>query len=415
LYCLIGRKNTPHKCEEQNNIFFKKGVVLPLLRGNMLRVIMQIQRNIGIIMEYYTETRRHDSVPSLHNDIFNKERDWETLYSRSPCQRHRYFTSPSFLKSWIINWPSHVVTYSSRLFKGDKCVGIAFFGCTRETIGKILKPKTLHLMRTGLSDVDQVWPEFIEPVSDLSSEELSLVWPHWVASVMRDTGASQMIQHVTPLSSMLPHSKSTEKRVALRVENQEGGPYRDLSIPLEFKSSTRRKLSQTNRYFKEEPLHLKEMIAPDDVKNLLSLMSKWHRQKWDRTDTPSGFNNPYFKATLHQMALGSSTPSFALMSGQKIVGGTILVEDDAWVGFYLSGYQSFESNHVHLGIAMHAKLMQHFQDRGKRVYDFMAGEDSYKGALSTHHNTYARGRWVKQRSIIGLAYRILGDKQDCLY
>jgi hypothetical protein len=361
-------------------------------------------------MEYYSVTQKYRQPRFLFADLLAEGQDWERLYSESPKSRRRYFTSPQFMRTWLSQWPGCITVYSSRLYRGKECVAVLFAAESKVKIGKIIPIKTLHLMRSGSDLTDQVWPEFIQPVSSLNDDELADACPEWFAEIMKCSGASQIIQHVTPKVALNP--SFTKSKVSLLIENEENGSYCSLPIKSKLSSSTRRKISQTSRFFKAQGLHIKEIPPSSNYDIFIDTVSQWHQKKWENTSTPSGFSNPHFDNIIRELFLsqkGSECKrkmrAFALYSGEQIIGGTLLVEDGDWVGFYLAGYKDYNHNHVHLGIYMHHELMRVMREEGKNIYDFMAGDSMYKKSLSTHSQVHARGRWVKKWSLANIIYR----------
>ncbi|MEG3765068.1 GNAT family N-acetyltransferase [Alteromonas sp. 14N.309.X.WAT.G.H12] len=358
-------------------------------------------------MKYTVVNKRHTNAGTMVAYLTESRKIWERLYGRqSECFR-RYFTSFIFLKNWLLFWPADRPVYSTALFADGACVGLTFFTENQERVGPLITLKTVSIFRSGSPDIDQVWPEYVEPLLVLPAEERAGAWAFWLEAVFRFTGAHQIYQYVA-LKEKMQSVVSASSRLHCFIENEELGAICSLNTPFRPKSSVRRKLSQTSRKLELSPDNLKEVRDEHELSRVYENMAAWHSDKWKDTATPSGFDNPlFYKVWLSQMteALRSSQCEsrprcFYIERNGEILGATLVLEDGPWVGFYLSGFKNFRHNHIHLGIWMHAELIERMRLEGRSVYDFMAGEAQYKAHFADRYNVHARARWVRRRHLL---------------
>lgn len=357
-------------------------------------------------MKYKATVNRHRNACEMLKFLQASSPTWDDLYQRQTQEKKRYFTSFEFLVSWLVQWPENVSVSSSFLYANGDCVGVTFFSETVGSTFSAIECKTLHLCRSGLEEVDKIWPEYIEPVLAVPPRERPKAWAYWLEEILAQTGAHQMYQHVSPERSLTSTAEHLMSSRCL-IENREDGPIRILREDRKTSSSLRRKISQTSRKLSLMPSALK--LAKDEETLLAAFekIKKWHLQKWEGSDTPSGFENELFNATLKQELLSSlhrrdssaKARCYYIEHEGHIIGGTILLEESSWVGFYLAGYKPFNDNHIHLGVWMHIQLIEAAKSNGMLQYDFMAGDDAYKKMFSNSNTTHARARWVKKYTI----------------
>ncbi|APD92392.1 hypothetical protein BM525_21275 (plasmid) [Alteromonas mediterranea] len=357
-------------------------------------------------MKYRATVNHHRSACEMLQFLQASSPSWHELYQQQSQEKQRYFTSFEFITSWLLRWPVDVGVSSSFLYKNENCVGVTFFTQTKNTRLGVLKTKTLHLCRSGVEEIDKIWPEYIEPVLAVSSQERNEVWAYWLEEIMSQTGAHQMYQHVAPLDSLMSAAKHVSRSRCI-IENREEGPVRFLSEHKKAASSLRRKMSQTSRRLDLTSASMKLAKNEEDVLRVFQKIKEWHLDKWSGTDTPSGFENTLFASTLKKELLSSlyrdgsqaRARCYYIEHDGSIIGGTVLLEENSWAGFYLAGYQPFNDNHIHLGLWMHVQLIEILSSRGMLQYDFMAGGDSYKSIFSNRNVSHARARWVKRSTI----------------
>jgi hypothetical protein len=323
------------------------------------------------------------------NAIIKLEDEWKRI-DRKKTFNNRYFCSWPWVKSWITPLPIESLLWVSRAFNVDgELEGIILFGETTRTRFKCITVKQLHAFRKGVDYFDQIWVEYVEPHT---CDELShIVFDKWMSSIKSDTNTDEIIFNVMCLDTSSFLKDSTLDFV---LSNEEGGGYAMLQDMYMFENKhIRRQVRQTEKALCSSGLALSENYGEGRSKALFDA-SFWHKNKWKKTTTPSGFENPSFisshvlMTTLHDKTL--HTRVFTATSAGEPVGVMYFMQQHNWVGFYLFCGAPVESNHVHLGTWMHTKIMAQLKTEGVVEYDFMAGDEAYKKRLSTHSRRYGQ-------------------------
>lgn len=360
-------------------------------------------------MKYMVVNQRHADAGDFLTHMNRQQPSWNVIYSQTNDSKKRYFNSFKFVSNWLSQWPRNIPVCSSLFFKEGVCVGIVFFTESKERVGKLLPVKTVHILRSGQDNVDQIWPEYVEPVLTVDKAEQDEAWAFWLNDIIKFTGAHQIYQHVSPKAHLISTAANTAD-LDCYIENEEPGAVCNLLSEVKLKSSIRRKVSQTERKLGIDASHLKEASSESDLNAIYDSIASWHQRKWQETETPSGFGNPVFYNSLRAQ-LQSSFESvngvprarcFYVEKYGELLGATVLLEDGEWTGFYLSAYKPYEHNHVHLGTWMHVMLIQKMKEQGQAEYDFMAGDERYKEHFADWYNTHARGRWIVKGSMLSL-------------
>lgn len=325
---------------------------------------------------------------------------WE-LWERIPAAYSPdFFVSAGTMQCWLESIPPSTSLVLTMLFAPDgKIAGIALFGRFRAKVAKILPVTTLTLSRSGFGHIDQWWPEYVQPRC-FPEHQGQIGW--WFCQVAKQQGAVQWETEVVPVSWLSMWQKNSPESVAHLFENQEDGGLVPLQPMMSFRRSVERQCRQTERFAESSlggPLCLVE-VQSSERQSAIQKYLHWHMDKWRGTETPSGFENPVFKAVITRLSSLESgrLRVFLLQASGQVLGMQIVLCSGSWAGFYLASLQPIASNHWRPGIWLHTQIAHALSVEGVSVYDLMAGNADYKKMLSADLPSFGRGVWFDTTS-----------------
>lgn len=338
------------------------------------------------------------SVSSMQlpaNELMQVFQIWE-LWERIPAAyAPDFFVSSTTMKCWLESIPPSTSLILTMLFAPDgKIAGVALFGRFRAKVAKFIPVTTLALSRSGRSDLDQWWPEYVQPRCFPEHHE-KIGW--WFYQVAKQQGAVQWETEVVPLSWLSIWQKNAPACVSHLFENEESGGIVPLRSPIMFRRSIERQCRQTERFAEASlggALLLREVL-PSERLRAIEAHLHWHIEKWAGTSTPSGFENTVFKEVISRLSssVESGLRVFLLQAHDAVIGMQIVLCSGTWAGFYLASLKPIASNHWRPGIWMHTEIARALSAEGLLVYDLMAGNADYKKMLSTDLPSFGRGVW----------------------
>lgn len=296
------------------------------------------------------------------------ESDWN-IVDRSSSH---FFLSRQWLNCWFSSTPADVKCSIVRVFqKADsRQLGFCIFGMSEKR--SVFGRKTVwSLFKTGNPTYDQIWIEYNAVLTLERHDDVS-------KAMWRAVSQRKDVQEIEIGVSFLPSHFDGW----LCEATEEVAPYANL--PMRTKSSLRKKLSHIDKL---SPL-IREHHHVDAVSTLIEA-SRWHIDKWDGTNTPSGFSNPFF-VDFHRSILLNSDPShqtrpriFSLWLNGENIAVLYGFQANTWFGFYCLCQDPKLNNKLRAGLFFHDALQKKLQEEGVAIYDFMAGDAAYKRELSS--------------------------------
>lgn len=351
----------------------------------------------------------YQSITGSPNDLLVElsRNDYKILSDRN----HFFFNTESWIRAWLSSLPSTQEMCLIRIKSShyDSLIGLAIFGI--RTARRLGQPcRQWHLFRTGDPIYDQVWTEYNDiPLlpfySNAKVELFDYLASHTDATevhvgVYQDNAKSASKSITEALDTPLFFSECPLKW-AQRTIVREVSPYYDSTLSDERQQRTIKKqirgLVVSGAVIKEE--------LPADAFDVLMKTSEWHREKWFNTSTPSGFDNAvfvHFHRTLwsEKLTLSDTRPRlFSLFIGERRIATLYGFQQRDWFGFYCLCQDPTLPNNFRAGWFMHHHLQILLENEGNRYYDFMAGDDLYKIALSNRKRMAVQSVFFKKTLI----------------
>lgn len=305
------------------------------------------------------------------------KQDWEVTDSAS-----HFFLSRLWVESWLSTLPDAVTLIVARvtdicIASGEtKTVALAIFGASER---RFLWRKKIqwHLFRTGREELDQIWLE--------NNKILALPGYSDAERFLFDRIA-EMKNDIEIKMAVLSDLPEPGDKWLLKIEKTEMSRlYEKTSNKPHLHPGLKKKLNAMNKL--SLSIDVNEISRYEAFAELL-LSSPWHVEKWQNTDTPSGFVNVNF-VRFHQALFNVDGKSetvrprvFSLSVGGIKSAVLYGFQHDSWFGFYCLCQAPQPDNRLRIGLYFHSVLQEKLFDEGVSTYDFMAGDDEYKKMLS---------------------------------
>jgi CelD/BcsL family acetyltransferase involved in cellulose biosynthesis len=336
--------------------------------------------------------------PLLSKQIISLKDKWLLLETKS---------SPLFFLSWkwIGPWLKQVSSSEKLILvqatQNNQTVGLGIFVEQKIKRYVLLNSTQWFLHRSGVDCNDQIWIENNNFLTADESKEL-IIKAIWHALLLQNNNVDEFIiaiYHNKPEQLKLPETLKYKTAIA----NTENGYYLNLESICAFddylSSLSKNTKKQIKRSFKllsqlgENEFSVTE--DPEQQTEILKKCKQWHINKWQQTDTPSGFVNPYFTSfhndLMNEVHITSKTVVASLKIKEELVGCLYCFIDNNSAYFYLSAFKPIEDNRIKLGLSLHTLFIQWLIESRPKInkYDFLAGEARYKKSLSSHQDDHS--------------------------
>jgi hypothetical protein len=314
--------------------------------------------------------------------------------------------NPAFFLSWkwIGTWLKQIKsTEKIILVKAqhqNRIVGLGIFVEQKTTRYKILNCTQWFLHRCGNEDDDQIWIENNDFLTTVENKE-AVTQAIWCKIFSQHSYVDEFliaIHHSKPELFDLP-TQQQYSSIPLYVEK---GYYLSLKniVTIDeylatLSKNTRKQIKRSNKLLHHQgEFHFSVAQLAKQQKQLLEQSKQWHIDKWQQTDTPSGFINPKFtefhrNLITHQHE-SAKTLVASLRIDKELYGCLYCFIGDNCAYFYLSALKPITDNRVKLGLTLHELFIQWLIENEPNVikYDFLAGEARYKKSLASHQDDH---------------------------
>ena len=346
--------------------------------------------------------------PFSKKDIHLLKKNWLTLEQHAENQ---FFLSWKWISCWLEQVINQEKINLVQAEQDGKVVGLGLFVEKKIVRHVVFKSKQWLLHRTGDSKKDQIWIENnnfllakdnIKNISDEIWKTLFTTQPQ-VDEFIVAIANTQHEKKICPINSHY-----------CEINNyQENGYYinlekiNNLTDYLSLLSKNTRQ--QIKRSIKNLDLlgTVEFTVFTDNNEQWQQLeqSKKWHINKWQQTNTPSGFCNELFvdfhKRLITTSHASSKTLVTRLKIDQEVVGCLYCLLDADTAYFYLSTLKPIQNNKIKLGLTMHSLLVEWLVTNNKTItrYDFLAGDAQYKKSLAQYNNQYTY-KTIQKKSLL---------------
>jgi len=140
-------------------------------------------------------------------------------------------------------------------------------------------------------------------------------------------------------------------------------------------------------YASRGPLSVTVARDVPEALRFLEELKVLHQATWEKRGKPGAFAFASF-TRFHSALIQHCLPSggvevLRISAGDTTIGYLYNFVFRDWVGFYLSGFAYEQDAKAKPGLVSHYLCAERYLQAGRKVYDFMAGQNRYKSSLGT--------------------------------
>lgn len=306
----------------------------------------------------------------------------------------------SFFRSWL--W---VGTWAERFGRGALlCVaeeggtpiGLALFVPTQERRLKLIRPRQLRLLETGVPGEDVITVEYNDVLARKGSEDAvrQAMLQHLFDAGFEEViigGAEHHLQ-----AQLVGAGFSVQRRAETRSAFVDLSSLRTAGVSdvegyiAGLGKNTRSQIRRSLRlYEKRGPLMLDRAHSPEEAWAFMEEMRPHHQARWEARGEPGAFGWPgyirFHKAMIAKCKgaarEGPHVELLRVRAGETPVGWLYNFCHQGRALYYLGGFAFEEDNRLKPGLVTHALAIAHYLKGGFQAYDFMGGDMRYKFSL----------------------------------
>jgi CelD/BcsL family acetyltransferase involved in cellulose biosynthesis len=324
--------------------------------------------------------------------------EWDELLSR--C----HSPHPTVTPHWLLGWWSVFGTEgsgrelrSALFWEGERLVGIAPLLARNVRVNMVMPRRRLELLASGEDEDDEICSDYIGAVADPSCEQPVA---QAIADALVEGKLGPWDDLVMPsmdgarsMPSLL--SAALSPRITVSVEVSGSCPY--ITLPSTWDAYLR-SLGGRSRHMVRRSLRDLEEWAGDSLKLRCAetdadlergrhVLESLHAHRWNTIGGRSLFDSERFRAFHSRMMpelfqRGELELLWLEAKGEPLAVVYNVVHAGK-VYFYQSGRRMDLPKRVRVGIALHAYAIRRAIEKGRREYDFLAGQARYKLDLAT--------------------------------
>jgi hypothetical protein len=323
------------------------------------------------------------------------ERIWRDLEGAS---RPAYFLTWAWVSNWLACLPR---SHAPRLAVITAGAPLAAFFLAKRTIirSKVVPSRSLYFNTTGMERFDVIWIEYNGLLGrDMPLAELLPLLPFSWDEVYLPALREHAFGDVTTTTTT-----TTDTRVV--IDKRVPAPFVDLEqarakgyLSL-LSGQTRSQVRRAQREAGEVSVEIAR-----DAKMALDIYSEMvalHTAQWRAKGKPGAFADPWFDR-FHRRLI---TTRFAHGEIELVrtrhrggpVGCLYNFVHDGRVLQYQSGFATFANEKLKPGFIAHTAAIEHAAASGRRVYDFLAGDQRYKKQLASDSTSMLWARVQRRR------------------
>lgn len=317
--------------------------------------------------------------------------DWQMLEALADASP---FTSWAWVGTWLDNLPHDLDVAVFRATRGAHLIALALLVRGPDQIRQRLLGRPWHMQETGNPVIDEITAEYggllIRRGHDVDAYRALLgCLPGRVDHLHVSACA-----HAGPINAARLHST-----LALRVPRQRPCHFVDLKMIRasdqdyidHLGRNTRATLRRTRRVYEEQlgALHCDLATSATQAMEWLGHLRTAHQTYWQARGKPGSFASAFF-AAFHEQLIAEHHDTglvhlLRIRAGDAVVGYLYILVWQRQAYFYNGGLSyGLLERHDRPGYLAHMLTVERYLDDDVDRYDFLAGEDDYKRALSTH-------------------------------
>lgn len=318
------------------------------------------------------------------------EAEWRDLEARSDCS---FFLTWDWIGPWLATLPADVKRRLVRVRIAGRTTGLAIF-CEGERRRGPMTTRTLHLHATGRAELDELMIEYNGILADrvVETEVVRATLRHllddpdWEEVSLDGWHRADLAAHLdAPGVRLVVEQTRPNRFVDLAALRGQQRPFIDTLLS----AGTRNHIRRTLRFCEASGgAGFRVARTVEEALAFFADMKRLNLAAWKSRGVRSAFDNPFFCA-FHEAAIRAGTESGVVQVARLEAGGRPVGYVHGFVhrGRFLAYQTGFDFEYGGFsvwspGLATHACAVEHFRERGLRIYDLMAGESRYKKDLA---------------------------------
>lgn len=300
-----------------------------------------------------------------------------------------FFSSYEWLSAHFVNLHKSHEMSAVYLESGAKKLPIAYFHVNKRR-SQIIAPSSLSFMETGDTDLDRVYPEYIDFLGasegvDIRAKALLKIfeaYPNIDEFVFRNI-----------TSTLCNALKEVAKSLKFEFDEFRSQPTFQINLQStctdgelldQFSKSLRAKIRRSIReYEKRGELQLRKASTPNEREQSWNDLVRLHESIWQARGQEGAFKNPLMRK-FHE-ALFSTHPAkvdfVSLSCGGDVIGVLYNFIHGQTAYNYQSGFKLEANNKLVPGFTLHSMAAEYYAKQGLKTYDLLAGDAEYKRRL----------------------------------
>jgi CelD/BcsL family acetyltransferase involved in cellulose biosynthesis len=329
---------------------------------------------------------------------------WRTLEERSNAS---FFQSWSWIGTWLKTLPTGIAPLVARCESPDKLVALGIVVPARSRAQFMRHSRRLFLNETGVADLDVLFIEYNGWLADQQHGEAIASFAVQSLAATRGLGDEIILGGVDAQSLAI----AIPPGYVRRIENTLPAFSLDLAGDgianlARFGKNTRYQIRRALRHY--GALGPIETTVPRDqieAQAFLGELKALHQSYWKDRGRPGAFTRPYFEQ-FHRHLIATcwergEVELLRVRAGDRTVGLLYNFIHRDKVYAYQSGFDYALLPRGHPGLLCHWLAIERHRSGGRRVYDFLAGDNRLKRSLSS---TTTQLHWVVLKRTAFSAY-----------
>lgn len=330
------------------------------------------------------------------SEIEQTEKYWNSLLSN---HKHHYFLSWGWIHSWLESLQGKFDIRFVVCLKDDQPVVGFFIGLSSIKKYEIFSLRSISLNTTGNHYFDQLFLEYNEVLADdlffsdikdflevLSDIKWDVIYLPGVSSAFAEKIGLLKLE-TNSYYNVLLEEQSTSYLVNLERVRDARMDYLKL-LSSNRRSQIRRSIKE---YEKEGDITIVEAENLTEALRFFDELVFLHQKEWESRGKAGAFSNQYLlqfhKSLIQERFLYGEIQLLKCSTNKDTIGVLYNFVYQDRVYFYQSGFNYPIGNLYRPGLVSHYYAILLNAQKGKDMYDFMTGGDTYKSSLSTDTQT----------------------------
>lgn len=335
-------------------------------------------------------------------DINTLAINWLALEKQADCS---FYLTWSWMEHWLKTLPTEYCVLQAH--KNNAIVGLAIVVKAEKKLFGCFSIQQWWLNRSGDQRLDQCWIEYNDfLIAKQYQEETRTALLHYIKSQQSWDEFIVGMSNTATLKQFNCLSNNTVmvfKDVGYVVNYTQVQDSYEKNV---LSKNTRQKLRQSDKLLAQQGDFSLEIIQGKDKKLHLADLALLHIKRWQDSDTPSGFTNPFFQKMLNHLIDDPQVEIIVMRQNDVALGYLINFVYQGRVYFYLSALTKISNNKIKLGMLLHQLAINYYQEQGMQYYDFLAGDARYKKSLTNFSYQQNMACFYRQGVLLFLEHKL---------